>query len=120
LRYLTTALRCLPGLLLAVAAGAVRADSLAFPQSPEPAAAVSATPAKGESMQSVERRFGAPAQRHAAVGGDSPRHPPITRWDYPGFAVVFENSHVVTAVIPGRPPEIYNSDQLEPAAQYAQ
>ena len=51
------------------------------------------TPARGSSMKAVETRFGAPANRHAAVG-----KPPITRWDYPGFSVYFEYEHVVHAV----------------------
>src|SRR5687767_2563104 len=41
-------------------------------------------PARGMSMDKVEAQFGAPAQRHAAVG-----QPAITRWDYPGFSVFF-------------------------------
>ena len=50
-------------------------------------------PARGSSMQTVEGRFGAPASKHAAVGT-----PPISRWDYPGFSVFFENSLVIHAV----------------------
>jgi hypothetical protein len=53
-------------------------------------------PARGTSMKAVEARFGAPAQRHAAVG-----KPPITRWDYPGFSIYFEYEHVVHAVAHG-------------------
>jgi hypothetical protein len=59
-------------------------------------------PARGATMSAVEQKFGAPAQKHAAVGGcgnASPcKTPPITRWDYPGFSVIFENEHVVEAV----------------------
>jgi hypothetical protein len=50
-------------------------------------------PARGASMAAVEARFGAPVEKHAAVG-----KPPITRWDYKGFTVYFENQHVVHAV----------------------
>lgn len=50
-------------------------------------------PAAGSSMQAVESRFGAPTARHAAVG-----NPPISRWDYPGFAVFFEHNLVIHAV----------------------
>jgi len=42
----------------------------------------------------VEARFGQPANRHSAVG-----QPPITRWDYPGFAVYFEHQYVIHAVV---------------------
>lgn len=51
-------------------------------------------PARGMSMSAVERRFGPPANRHATVG-----QPPITRWDYAGFAVFFEHDKVIHAVV---------------------
>ena len=52
-----------------------------------------ARPDKGQTMQAVEAKFGAPQARHDAVG-----KPPITRWDYPGFSVFFENQRVIHAV----------------------
>jgi hypothetical protein len=58
-----------------------------------PVAAVAA-PARGTSMNQVERQFGAPVERVAAVG-----RPPITRWVYPGMVVFFEYEHVVHAVV---------------------
>jgi hypothetical protein len=63
-------------------------------------------PARGLTMSAVEQKFGAPSQKHAAVGGCSAgaspcRTPPITRWDYAGFSVFFENEHVVEAVATG-------------------
>jgi len=51
-------------------------------------------PAPGMTMKAVEQRFGAPQERHAAVGA-----PPITRWDYPAFAVFFERDRVIDAVV---------------------
>jgi hypothetical protein len=51
-------------------------------------------PSRGMSMSAVEARFGQPANRHSAVG-----EPPITRWDYPGFAVYFEHQYVIHAVV---------------------
>ena len=56
-------------------------------------------PKRGSSMAQVEARFRAPRQKYAAVGGGSPRTPPITRWQYETFSVYFENSHVVNAVL---------------------
>jgi len=53
-------------------------------------------PARGSTMTSVESRFGAPNQKHATVG-----QPPITRWDYSGFSVFFENDRVIHAVAVG-------------------
>jgi hypothetical protein len=50
-------------------------------------------PARGITMGAVEAKFGAPANRHAAVG-----KPPITRWDYAGFVVYFEHDRVIDAV----------------------
>lgn len=52
------------------------------------------TPTRGTSMTKVEAQFGAPAERHAAIG-----KPPITRWDYPGFSVFFEYQHVIHSVV---------------------
>lgn len=50
-------------------------------------------PKAGMSMQRVESTYGAPSQRHPAVGD-----PPITRWDYPDFSVYFEHERVIHAV----------------------
>lgn len=50
-------------------------------------------PNRGQTMTAVEAHFGAPQNRHAAVGT-----PPITRWDYAGFVVYFEKDRVVDAV----------------------
>ena len=63
------------------------------------AASQAKLPKRGISMAAVESEFGAPATKHAPVGGGSASTPPITRWDYPGFSVYFENSHVVNAVL---------------------
>jgi hypothetical protein len=53
-------------------------------------------PTRGARMADVEARFGAPQARHPAVG-----EPPITRWDYAGFAVFFERDRVIHAVVTG-------------------
>ena len=58
-------------------------------------------PTRGSTMQAVESHFGAPAQKHAAVGGGHAGQPPITRWDYPRFSVFFENDKVIHAVATG-------------------
>jgi len=51
-------------------------------------------------MESVQARFGAPAAVSGPVG-----EPPITRWDYDEFVVVFEHNRVIHAVEkPDRPP----------------
>ncbi len=62
-------------------------------------------PKRGISMTQVEAQFGAPSQKFAAVGGGSPKTPPITRWQYDTFSVYFENTHVVDAVLTKASPE---------------
>ena len=57
-----------------------------------------AKPARGQSMDTVRARFGAPSEELAPVGGDRPRHPPITRWVYPAFIVYFERDRVIDSV----------------------
>jgi hypothetical protein len=100
-------------LLSLLAVTATQAEQLELPASPQPVTAISASlPEKGESMQAVSRKFGEPRQRHAAAGGDSPQHPPITRWDYEGFSVFFENQHVIHAVRPDAPAPLARRDGL--------
>lgn len=54
------------------------------------------TPQRGSSMSAVEAKFGAPANKSSPVG-----NPPITKWFYPNFVVVFENDKVLHAVVVG-------------------
>ncbi|HEX5757458.1 MAG TPA: hypothetical protein VFY12_14060 [Arenimonas sp.] len=56
-------------------------------------------PTRGQTMTQVEATFGAPQQKHAAVGGGSEQTPPITRWDYAEFSVYFENDRTLNAVL---------------------
>jgi hypothetical protein len=58
-------------------------------------------PKRGLTMGDVEKQFGAPVTRHAAVGGGAPQRPPITRWDYNGFSVFFEKDRVIDSVVTG-------------------
>jgi hypothetical protein len=51
-------------------------------------------PKRGSTMSQVEKHFGAPVNRHPTVGA-----PPITRWDYNGFSVVFEHDRVIDSVV---------------------
>ncbi|MGB9332861.1 MAG: hypothetical protein WCB10_18995 [Steroidobacteraceae bacterium] len=60
-------------------------------------------PKRGSTMSQVEKRFGAPVNRHPTVGA-----PPITRWDYNGFSVVFEKDRVIDSVV--------TADSAPPAA----
>ena len=97
---------------------ALRADELdlqSTPDAPASAPAPAELPKKGLLQSQVLKTFGEPQTRHAPVGGDSAKHPPITRWDYPGFTVIFEQGHVVDAVVPGKPAPIFHTEQLAPA-----
>jgi hypothetical protein len=50
-------------------------------------------PPRGMTMDLVQSRFGAPQARSGPVG-----EPPITRWDYADFVVVFEHRHVIHSI----------------------
>ena len=51
-------------------------------------------PTRGMTMHQVESQFGAPSEKHPAVG-----QPPITRWDYDTFSVFFEHELVLHSVV---------------------
>lgn len=51
------------------------------------------TPQRGISMEAVQAKFGEPSNKTSPVG-----NPPITKWFYPNFVVVFENDKVLHAV----------------------
>ena len=55
-------------------------------------------PTRGMSMQDVEARFGAPADKLDPRGGQKRQWPTINRWTYPTFTVYFEKSRVIDAV----------------------
>ena len=85
------------GLALALAvliSGAVRAETVALGDQVSVRESDVPRPARGMSMKTVETKFGTPQARHPAVG-----KPAITRWDYPGFSVFFENQYVIHAVV---------------------
>jgi hypothetical protein len=52
------------------------------------------TPQRGSTMTAVEAKFGAPSNKSSSVG-----NPPITKWFYPNFVVVFEHDKVLHAVV---------------------
>jgi hypothetical protein len=97
------------GLLLSASA---LADVLSLPES-QPAPQVK-IPAKGITMAEMAKQYGEPRRKQPTVGGTAPRQPPITRWDYESFSVIFERDRVVDVVVPGAPPKIYDKNKLEP------
>ncbi len=103
-------------LLATLALGAVtslHAETLTVPETT--AGSSAGLPARGSSQGAVLKGFGEPQTRHPAVGGGSAQQPPITRWDYGGFSVFFENSHVVDVVVKDAPAPLRNVDELRPA-----
>lgn len=98
---------------LSATAGTAGADVVTVPETANtPSMTV---PAKGASMNEVVKKFGEPRNKRPTVGGDTPKHPPITRWDYDNFVVIFEKDRVVDAVVPGAPPKLRNTAGLSPA-----
>lgn len=51
-------------------------------------------PIRGESTNTVLNKYGEPIKRHPARG-----KPPISKWDYPEFTVIFESGYVIHTVI---------------------
>ena len=51
-------------------------------------------PKNGQSKATVEVKFGAPAQKHSAVGD-----PPISSWKYGNYSVYFEYDLVLFTVL---------------------
>lgn len=102
-----------------LAASAAHADVLTLPQAPAetraPATTLPAMPARGTLMQTVRQQLGEPLKRYTPVGGGTPQHPPITRWDYAGYSIFFENGHVIHTVIEGQPAPLHNIEQLKTA-----
>ena len=99
---------------LCVASAPAAADVLAVPEGQQ--AREAGLPAKGISMAQVTKQYGEPREKRPTVGGGSPKQPPITRWDYDHFAVIFEHDKVVDVVIPGAPAPVFNKNELEPVA----
>ncbi|KRG86103.1 hypothetical protein ABB34_07075 [Stenotrophomonas daejeonensis] len=79
-----------------VAAPAAMADTLLVDRAQEKPA--EALPARGQTMQQVEARFGAPQERLQPRGGQKQQWPTINRWVYPAFTVYFEKQRVIDVV----------------------
>ena len=92
-----------------LAAPLAQADVLTLPDAPSATAHV---PARGLRQAEVVRQFGEPLRRHPPAGGGTPAQPPITRWDYDGWSVFFENNIVIDTVVEGAPAPVHNADLL--------
>jgi len=54
---------------------------------------IGSMPTRGMSMDEVKQHFGQPEKRFAPVG-----NPPISRWEYDGLMVYFEDQYVIHSV----------------------
>jgi hypothetical protein len=89
--------RILIALLCAgVAAGSALAETIVVNDTVQVRESQINRPKGGSTMSEVEKRFGAPLNRHPTVG-----QPPITRWDYSDFSVFFEHDRVIHSVVTG-------------------
>lgn len=96
---------------------------LAQPEEPVPEVVVitqasapatsSVLPTKGMTQSSVVANYGQPSAKRPTVGGGAPRQPPITRWDYDGYSVIFERNHVIDTVVHSQPAPIAVYDGLQ-------
>ena len=93
---MTLRLRALPLLALLALAGAASAETLLVDRvQQEPTTSM---PTRGMSMDQVQQRFGAPADRLDPRGGQKHKWPTINRWSYPAFTVYFEKNKVIDTV----------------------
>ncbi len=70
-----------------------QAEAKAGMGSQEQAVSIGAMPSRGMTMDQVKQKFGQPPKRYDAVG-----QPPISRWQYDGMMVYFEDQYVVHSV----------------------
>jgi hypothetical protein len=80
--------------LAALYCGTLRAETVAIDDQVAVRDSDVNRPGRGMTMKTVEQKFGAPQERHPAVGA-----PPISRWDYPTFSVFFEHEYVIHSVV---------------------
>ena len=96
------------------------AEVLQLPTAPK---SLSVTlPGRGMSMTEVIEKFGEPTSKEAEVG-----EPPITRWNYPNFKVIFEYQYVIHSLTTNKPmglmqepPVMESKDQGNPASEMHQ
>ena len=93
-RLVATAI--LSALLAALAPVAASAETLLVDRAKH---APAGAPARGQTMQQVEARLGAPRQKLNPEGGQKKRWPTINRWEYPDYIVYFEKNKVIDVVV---------------------
>ena len=96
LGYLTLGLGLtLAGIFTAIPSNST-AETLQLPSNPPPFSVT--FPGRGMSMTEVLDKFGEPETKDPEVG-----EPPITRWHYKNFAVIFEYQYVIHSLSTNKP-----------------
>lgn len=104
LAALSLTLNMLPGLS--------HAETLQMPAAPPAPKSYSVTlPGRGMSMTEVLEKFGEPETRQPEVG-----EPPITRWVYPNYVVIFEYQYVIHSLTTNKPMGFMPPKPAEPKA----
>lgn len=86
----------IPLFALLALSGAASADTLLIERAQEESKAE--MPVRGQTMEQVEAKYGAPSEKLDPQGGQKRQWPTINRWVYPTFTVYFEKSRVVDVV----------------------
>jgi len=89
LRYLAVT-----GLLLVGLSANTSAELISTPDGGKKEAYTVILPGRGMAKETVQKQFGNPIERTAAVG-----KPPISKWRYELFTVYFESDYVIHAVV---------------------
>ena len=85
---------CVISLILILNSPQMLADTLTMPplQREDPGVPM---PKRGMNKEQVENQFGMPKQKVAVIGD-----PPISRWVYEKYTVVFEHQYVIHSLVP--------------------
>ena len=119
-KYYLSSLTLLIGLSTFGYTASSYAEVLQMPSTPK---SFSVTlPGRGMSMTEVIEKFGEPTSKEAEVG-----EPPITRWNYPNYNVIFEYQYVIHSLTINKPmglmqapPVVESKDQENPASEMQQ
>lgn len=96
-------IHAVPLLVAFAAVPMAMADTLLIERAQQQASEV--LPARGQTMQQVQARYGAPQEQLQARGGQKQQWPTINRWVYPAFTVYFEKQRVIDVVANQASPE---------------
>ncbi len=98
-------------LILNMAPATSHAETLQMPVAPTPKSYSVTLPGRGMSMTEVLEKFGEPEVKEPEVG-----EPPITRWVYPNYVVIFEYQYVIHSLTTNKPMGFMPPKPAEPEA----